>query len=160
MKQRIFSKYTLFHFVSTSGGCMFLSPHPSLRPVSYTHLMMAPQAGEAGLQFRGGVKNISHPWFYGDALRVNQILINILGNAVKFTPPGGNVEFWAEELSPDGKEGVVCYCFTIRDTGIGMSADFLEHVYEPVSYTHLSARRQGGSFSTGERCGRCFTVRK
>ena len=105
--------------------------------------MMAPQAGEAGLQFRGGVKNISHPWFYGDALRVNQILINILGNAVKFTPPGGNVEFWAEELSPDGKEGVVCYCFTIRDTGIGMSADFLEHVYEPFTRSSKAAHVEG-----------------
>ena len=92
--------------------------------------MMAPQAREAGLNFNIAVVNIRHEYFYGDVLRLNQILINILSNAVKFTPKGGKVEFQVEEAASGEDTGRARYCFTIRDTGIGMTEEFLCHIFD------------------------------
>lgn len=68
--------------------------------------------------------------FYGDALRIKQILINLLSNALKFTVEGGKVLFRTEELKAE-KEDHVRYCFTVQDTGIGMAEEFMSHLFEP-----------------------------
>lgn len=66
-----------------------------------------------------------------DPLRYNQIFFNLLSNAAKFTPKGGKVEFICEEMEPkDGKVGIRSY---VRDNGIGMSEEFLSHMYDPFS---------------------------
>lgn len=95
--------------------------------------MMEPQAEVNGLAFSMEAREIRHQNFYGDKLRINQILINILSNAIKFTPKGGRVEFLAEETDRGCKDGQVCYRFTISDTGIGMTEEFVEHIFEPFS---------------------------
>lgn len=105
--------------------------------------MMGQQAQEAGLQFDVRTSNIIHPYFWGDSLRINQILINILGNAVKFTPEGGTVAFLAEELSPSKGRGYARYRFTIRDTGIGMSGEFLSHLFEPFTRSRSTEHVEG-----------------
>lgn len=94
--------------------------------------IMLPQAKAAKLQLNIDSENIIHPWFYGDSLRMNQILINILGNAVKFTPAGGRVDFIVEEI-PAQNPDHTRYRFTISDTGIGMSEAFLAHLFEPFN---------------------------
>lgn len=88
--------------------------------VEQVGIIIAPQARAAGLKFITRNKRISHEHFMG-SLRINQILLNILGNAVKFTPEGGRVELMAEEIPPLVK-GQVRYCFTVSDTGIGIPA--------------------------------------
>ena len=65
-----------------------------------------------------------------DSLRLDQIINNILSNAVKFTQPGGKIEIIAEEL-PSTYEGYGSYRFTFRDNGIGMSAEFLKKIFLP-----------------------------
>ena len=71
---------------------------------------------------------------YVDRLRFNQIFFNLLSNAAKFTPMGGCVEFISENLPPkDDKVGIRFY---VRDNGIGMSEEFLEHLYDPFSQEH------------------------
>ncbi|MDE7263005.1 MAG: PAS domain-containing protein [Oscillospiraceae bacterium] len=65
-----------------------------------------------------------------DRLRLRQVLLNIVSNAVKFTPSRGTVQVRAVQL-PEAGEGWGSYVFTIRDTGIGMSPAFLEHIFEP-----------------------------
>lgn len=65
-----------------------------------------------------------------DPLKLDQILINILGNAVKFTPPGGIVSFTIRQCESD-KPGYSHYEFKIRDTGIGMSEEFLQRIFVP-----------------------------
>ena len=68
---------------------------------------------------------------------MNQILLNLLGNALKFTEPGGDVEVKLTELN-DAPKGYGSYRFTISDTGIGMSPDFVEHIFEPFERERTS----------------------
>jgi len=65
-----------------------------------------------------------------DKLRLNQILVNILGNAIKFTGPGGSIKVRAVE-KPDEREGWAVYEFHIKDTGIGISEEFQKRIFEP-----------------------------
>ncbi|WP_302327380.1 ATP-binding protein [Enterocloster lavalensis] len=105
--------------------------------------MMGPQAQEAGVKFDVRISSMRHLYFYGDALRINQILINILGNAIKFTPEGGTVTFLTEELPSEKGREYVRYCFTIRDTGIGMPESFLSHLFEPFTRNRSTQRVEG-----------------
>ncbi len=67
-----------------------------------------------------------------DGLRLRQVVLNILSNAVKYTPDGKNIVYRTEnKLSPDGKHLHIKY--TIADSGIGMTQEFLEKIYEPFS---------------------------
>ena len=66
----------------------------------------------------------------GDQAKLRQLLMNILSNAVKYTPDGGEVYFSVKELSPD-HHGVCRYLFTVKDTGIGMTQEFLHKIYDP-----------------------------
>lgn len=67
----------------------------------------------------------------GDGLHLSQILINLLANAVKYTPDGGKVIFRAREEKQSGAK--ISFVFRIEDTGIGMSAEFMEHIWEPFA---------------------------
>lgn len=73
---------------------------------------------------------------YTDAVRFNQIFFNILSNAAKYTPEGGKVVFSAEKLREE--KGLEWVRFAVRDTGVGMSREFLEHAFEP--FTQESSR--------------------
>ena len=84
-----------------------------------------------------------HPQtFQGDALRIKQILINILSNAFKFTMEGGNVRFRTEEI-PSYESGRVRYRFVISDTGIGMTQEFISHLFEPFCRSERVNRVEG-----------------
>ena len=74
-----------------------------------------------------------------DGVRLHQVLLNLLGNAVKFTPVGGRVEFsLKEEASPKGKDFVRLH-FGVKDNGIGMTEDFVQHIFE--SFAREDSRR-------------------
>ena len=79
-----------------------------------------------------------HAAVLSDELHLRQIFINILGNAVKFTPDGGRIWFRCREKSIDGDR--VNYCFEIQDTGIGMSPEFQEHIFESFTQEEHSER--------------------
>lgn len=82
--------------------------------------------------------------YIGDSLRLNQILINLASNAIKFTPSGGKVSLCVERLAVhDGKD---CIRFTVADTGIGMSEDALKRIFEPFEQADASiAQNYGGT---------------
>lgn len=105
--------------------------------------MLAPQARSAGIQFHVRTSGICHDDFYGDSLRINQILINILSNAIKFTPDGGTVELLTEEIMPTEPGERVRYRFTVRDTGIGMPQELLSHVFEPFTRGQAASKIEG-----------------
>ena len=72
-----------------------------------------------------------------DKLRLNQVLLNLLSNAMKFTKPGGIVSVRILQKG-NAPEGCACYEFQVKDTGIGMSKEFLEHVFEPFEREQTS----------------------
>ena len=92
--------------------------------------IIQPQAKGKQLDFSVDSFDVTHEDIYADPLKLNQIFINILGNAVKFTPTGGAVSFRIRQ-KPCAATGYATYEFTVKDTGIGMSDEFIEHIFEP-----------------------------
>jgi signal transduction histidine kinase/ActR/RegA family two-component response regulator len=76
-------------------------------------------------------KNISVPWIIGDALLIEQVLMNILSNAAKFTSPGGKITLSLSQNQED--EQHVSTAFVCQDTGCGMSEDFQAHIWDNFS---------------------------
>lgn len=72
-----------------------------------------------------------------DRLRLKQVLLNVVGNALKFTPPQGMISVRITETG-DAPEGWGSYKFTVRDTGIGMNPEFLQHIFEPFERERTS----------------------
>ncbi len=66
----------------------------------------------------------------GDPTKLRQLLTNVLGNSIKYTPDGGEIRFSAEELEPD-RHDVARYMFTVQDNGIGMSEEFISRLFDP-----------------------------
>lgn len=83
--------------------------------------------------------NRSHTYVFADVVRIREVLVNILGNAVKFTDDGGSIDFVTQcREGSDEKHIVVTYL--VSDTGIGMSKDFLNHIFDEFSQETASAR--------------------
>jgi CheY-like chemotaxis protein len=80
-------------------------------------------------------------------MKLKQILINILGNAVKFTPEGGTVSFTIEEGRRFDNKAVIK--FVMSDTGIGMSEWFMSHLYDAFSQEDMSSTNKYGSTGLG-----------
>ena len=76
--------------------------------------------------------HIKHAKVVGDELRFQRILVNLLGNAFKFTPPTGKIDFNMTENDP-GISGLAEYHIIIKDNGIGMESDFINKIFEPFS---------------------------
>jgi len=93
------------------------------------------------LNFSSRAMDIQCETVITDALKLRQVLINILGNAVKFTPAGGNVRFVIRQ-SRSQKPGYGRYSFIISDTGIGMSSEFRGHIFEPFERETTSTLSQ------------------
>ncbi len=93
---------------------------------------------EHDIAFRYDCSGITHHLVLGDEHHLKQVLINILGNAVKFTPDGGSILFAVTET--DIGDADKLYRFEISDTGVGMDADFLEHIFEPFSQEYNGPR--------------------
>ncbi len=105
------------------------------------------QCHEKGLQYNCRVNGHVDDYYVGDNMKLRQVIINILGNAVKFTPEGGSVDFTLERAARF--EGKTTLRFTIRDTGIGMSKDYLPHLFETFSQEDSSATSKYGSTGLG-----------
>ncbi|WNX84489.1 PAS domain-containing protein [Agathobaculum sp. NTUH-O15-33] len=95
-------------------------------------LLVQPNIEQKHLHLTVDLKHIKHKQAKCDALRLQQILVNILSNACKYTPDGGSIHFCAAEL-PASRPGHGQYRLLCRDTGIGMSEDFQKHLFEPFA---------------------------
>lgn len=110
--------------------------------VEHISAIMTSQAENAGLQFEIRLGNFKHPRFLGDGLRIKQILINLLSNAIKFTMKDGTVLFHIEEFTVENKNRIG-YRFIVQDTGIGMSEEFQQHLFEPFVRSEQVSRIEG-----------------
>ena len=92
------------------------------------------QMDAKGLEFSASIAKLEHEDVIGDEQRLQQIFMNIMGNAIKFTPSGGKISIHIEE-APSHITGSGLYKFTFEDTGIGMEKDYIEKIFEPFSRT-------------------------
>lgn len=83
---------------------------------------------QKGLEFTREI-NVKHPYVYCDPIKLREVFTNILSNAYKYTETGGKVHMQLDEI-PSDREGYAMYRTTITDTGIGMSEDFIPHLFE------------------------------
>lgn len=92
--------------------------------------MLRSVAENKGLTFGIDTSNVVHSEIVCDRLKLNQVILNLLGNAIKFTDAGGEVNASIEEL-PGGSDGFGIYRIIVEDTGMGMPADFLDLIFDP-----------------------------
>lgn len=95
------------------------------------------EVGEKGLHYDVDLSGLHHPIVMCDELKLKQVLLNILGNAVKFTPPGGSVSFSISEVTSD-TDGKANYTITIADSGVGMDESFIRHIFDPFEREQTS----------------------
>ena len=91
-----------------------------------------PMVKEKNIDFSFRINRMEKEYLYADQLRLNQIYINILSNAIKYTQPGGSVSVDLREEASE-KEGCIKLIYRVADTGIGMTPEFLEKMYQPFS---------------------------
>ena len=105
------------------------------------------QCKEKHLEYNCHINGHVGEYYIGDSTKLRQVLINILGNAVKFTPEGGSVDLIVEKTADfDNKSALR---FTIKDTGIGMSKDYLPKIFDTFSQEDSSATNKYGSSGLG-----------
>ena len=117
------------------------------RQLEQVNTMIASQCRDKGLTYECHTRGVIDEYYIGDAMKLKQVLINILGNAVKFTPEGGRVSFLIEE--GPRFDGMATLKFTIRDTGIGMSPEYLPSIFDPFSQEDASSTNRFGSTGLG-----------
>lgn len=97
------------------------------------------RATEKGISWEfDGKPEPFYPYVYASPLHLRQIFLNIYGNSIKYTNYGGKIHSRLECLGK--KDNTVTYRWTISDTGIGMSEEFVKHIYDPFVQEHYDAR--------------------
>ena len=95
-----------------------------------------PAVNKKGLTYRCELQ-VEHEYVRCDRTKVREILLNVVSNSIKYTPEGGSVSVRIQE-EPCKKEGWVSYRFEITDTGIGMSEEYLPHIFEEFTRERTS----------------------
>ena len=105
--------------------------------VTQIETIIRPQTVARRQSFEIRVDNIQHENVFCDGTRLQQVLQNILSNAVKYTPEGGEITLDIRELM-NNNPSYAKYCFTVTDNGMGMSEDFVKHIFEPFTRAEKS----------------------
>ena len=98
------------------------------------------RAVDSGIQWKyeRGKTTIPYPYIYTSPVHLRQIFLNIYGNCIKYNRPGGSITTVVDAF---GSENGICrYRWIISDTGVGMSQEFLKHIFEPFSQERMDAR--------------------
>lgn len=115
--------------------------------ISTINTMVYGQCLDKGLEYQCHIDTDIDDYYIGDSMKLRQVLINILGNAVKFTPEGGKIDFGLKRLNKfDNKTTLQ---FTVSDTGIGMSREFMPHIFDTFAQEDNSTTNKYGSSGLG-----------
>ncbi|MBQ6440016.1 MAG: hypothetical protein IJJ06_07715 [Mogibacterium sp.] len=117
------------------------------RALEQVNTMISGQCADKGQSYDCKITGHVDDYYIGDSMKLKQVLINILGNAVKFTPEGGSVQLLIEEGPRMNRKATLK--FVISDTGIGMSEEFLPHIFEAFSQEDSSSTSRYGSTGLG-----------
>ena len=99
--------------------------------------ILLPSINAKRMDFFIDTVDVEHENIICDKLRLNQVLINIVSNAIKFTPAGGTVAIKIKEI-PNSPSGYADFEFSVKDSGIGMSEEFAKTIFEPFTREHNS----------------------
>lgn len=125
--------------IETGSIQLVEEPFDMIRLLNGTLAVQEIIASEKSLTIEQDIEGaIEHPCVCGSPNYVRSILVNIISNAIKYTNPGGDIFVSARELSCDGE--YVKFEFIVSDTGIGMSEEFAEHIFEPFTQEHAENR--------------------
>ena len=117
------------------------------KALEQVNTIISGQCRDKGLNYECRTRGQIDEYYIGDDMKLRQVMINILGNAVKFTPEGGTVSFDIEDVARMDNKATLR--FTIADTGIGMSKEYLPKLFEPFSQEDSSTTSRYGSTGLG-----------
>ena len=109
--------------------------------------MIGGQCRDKGIHYECRIIGKIDDYYIGDAMKLKQVMLNILGNAVKFTPEGGKVTFLIDE--GHRFDDLATLHLTFKDTGIGMSKEYIPHIFEAFSQEDSSSTSKYGSTGLG-----------
>ena len=122
--------------------------------LAQVNTIISDQCRDKGIDYECHVNGKVDDYYIGDDMKLRQVLVNILGNSVKFTPEGGSVELVVEDVARfDGKTTLR---FIISDTGIGMSKEFLPKLFDAFSQEDSSSTNRYGSTGLGMAITKSF----
>ena len=131
-----------------SGRMVVASEEFSLGKVlEQINTIIGGQCREKGVEYECRLESELAEYYVGDDMKLRQIMINVLGNAVKFTSEGGRVVFAVEQIAHSGGRSTLR--FTISDTGKGIGKDYLPRIFDTFSQEDNSATNQYGSTGLG-----------
>ena len=117
------------------------------RMLEQVNTIISGQCRDKNLHYECRTSGAIDEYYIGDDTKLRQVIINILGNAVKFTPENGSITFLIENIAQlDNKTTLR---FTMQDTGIGMSAEYLPRIFEPFTQEDSANTTQYGSTGLG-----------
>ncbi|MCL2154333.1 MAG: ATP-binding protein [Leptospirales bacterium] len=115
--------------------------------ISTVKEIIKPRCDEKNITFNIVYDNFKPMTFFGDSLRLRQVLINFIGNAVKFTPDFGQIDFTVSKLEQKGNKYHIL--FSVKDTGIGISPDRIEKIFEPFEQENNEIFKKYGGTGLG-----------
>ena len=108
--------------------------------------MFAKTLDANGIHYAANFEEMTADWVIGDELRISQVIINFLSNAVKFTSQGEIIVTFRQMMLRDGKVDLMV---RVHDTGIGMKAEFISRIFRPFEQEDTSATRRFGGTGLG-----------
>ncbi|MBF0212096.1 MAG: response regulator [Magnetococcales bacterium] len=120
---------------------------PMREPLRHLADLFRVQVAQKGIELIFSCSEACRAAFHGDPLRLEQILMNLIGNAVKFTPPGGEIEVRVRRETSGG--AAIRLHFSVRDNGIGIPAELAARLFQPFSQADLSTTRIHGGTGLG-----------
>ncbi len=115
--------------------------------IEQVDIMIGGQCRDKGIDWHWEMLSEADNYYVGDDVKLKQVIINILGNSVKFTPQGGKISFTIERINRYDSKST--FRFVMTDNGIGMDEDYLPKLFEPFSQEDSSTKTKYGSTGLG-----------